>query len=138
MRGTVRGIPETRINGGKTMKTNTKVNPSLLELLGALREAHHKNDAPIWKEVAERLENSRKNWAFMNVGKISKVLKDGEIALVPGKVLGDGDITRKFDVAAFQFSQSALDKIKTAGGKALTIKDLMTKNPKGSKVRLLK
>ena len=137
MRGTVRGIPETRINGGNNMQPH-KVNPSLLELLGALREASYKNEAPIWKEVAERLENSRKNWAMMNVGKISKVLKDGEIALVPGKVLGDGDITKKFDVAAFQFSQSAIVKITTAGGKALTIKDLMTKNPKGSKVRLLK
>jgi large subunit ribosomal protein L18e len=115
-----------------------KVNPSLLELITDLKEASYKNGAPIWKEVAERLEKSRKNWAFINVGKISKVLKDGEIALVPGKVLGDGDILRKFEVAAFQFTRSAVEKIAKTGGKAITIKDLMTKNPKGSKVRLLK
>ena len=119
------------------MKTE-KVNPSLLELVKALREAYHKNDAPIWRETAERLEKSRKNWTSINIGKICKVLKDGEIALVPGKVLGDGDITKKVDIAAFQFSQSAIQKIATAGGKALTIEALMAKNPKGSKVRLLK
>lgn len=115
-----------------------KVNPSLLELIKDLREASYKNGAPIWKEVAERLEKSRKNWAFINVGKISKVLKDGETALVPGKVLGDGDIAKGFHVAAFQFTKGAAEKIAKTGGKAMTIQDLMAKNPKGSKVRLLK
>ena len=119
------------------MKTQ-RVNPSLLQLIDDLKEASRKHDAPIWKEVAERLEKARRSWASMNVGKISKVLKEGEIALIPGKVLGDGDITRKFEVAAYQFSRSAVDKISSSGGKAWTIRDLMAKHPKGTKVRLLR
>jgi large subunit ribosomal protein L18e len=40
-------------------------------------------------------------------------------------------------VAAIGFSSRAKEKIEAAGGKALSISDLMDENPKGSKVRIL-
>ena len=43
-------------------------------------------------------------------GMISKIEKDGL------KVLGGGELTKKLDVKAAKFSQSALTAIKTAGG----------------------
>ena len=53
--------------------------------------------------------------------------------VVPGKVLGTGSIEPNITVAAWQFSQSAKDKLKNN----LTIKELMKKNPKAKKVRIL-
>lgn len=120
------------------MSTKGKANPSLLGLISELKEASRKNKAPIWRDVAIRLEKTRKNWAAVNIGKISKFLKDNEVALVPGKVLGDGQISKKVEVAAFSFSSSAKEKIATAGGKALSIEELVSKNPKGTNVRIFK
>lgn len=37
------------------------------------------------------------------------------------KVLGDGELTKKLNVSAHQFSQSAIEKIEKAGGKAIVI-----------------
>ena len=37
------------------------------------------------------------------------------------KVLGDGDLTKKLKISAHRFSQSALDKIKKAGGEAVVL-----------------
>jgi len=41
--------------------------------------------------------------------------------LDPVKVLGNGDLKAKLVVSAHAFSKSALEKITTAGGKAITI-----------------
>ena len=120
------------------MVKGKKVNPSLLVLIEDLKEASRKNKAPIWRDVALRLEKPRRNWPSVNVGKIGVILKGDEVALIPGKVLGDGDLTRKIEVAAFSFSSSAKDKIATSGGKVLTIQELVSKNPKGTNVRIIK
>ncbi len=39
----------------------------------------------------------------------------------PVKVLGSGELSQGFEIHAHAFSQSALDKINTAGGKAVTL-----------------
>jgi large subunit ribosomal protein L15 len=37
------------------------------------------------------------------------------------KVLGNGEIKKKLKISAHRFSQSALDKIKAAGGEAVVV-----------------
>jgi large subunit ribosomal protein L15 len=39
------------------------------------------------------------------------------------KILGEGDLTKKLTVVAYKFSQSALEKIEQAGGKAVVLGD---------------
>ncbi len=66
-----------------------------------------------------------------------KHTRDGETALIPGKVLSLGKMDKKLTVAAFKFSESALEKI-NANGKAISIEELLKNNPDGKKVRILK
>jgi len=113
-----------------------KTNPQLLKTIDVLYEAARRHKAAIWKTVAKRLEKPSKNWAEVNVGKIVKYLKNGEIALVPGKVLGMGE-AGKIEVAAWKFSKTAKQKIEKAGGKCYSILELIEKNPKGSNVRII-
>jgi len=113
-----------------------KTNPQLLRTIDMLYEASRKNNAAIWRAVARKLEKPSKNWAEVNVGKIVKHLKEGEIALVPGKVLGMGD-AGGIEVAAWKFSKTAREKIEKAGGKCYSIRELVEKNPKGSNVRII-
>ena len=91
----------------------------------------------LWKRVAEELESSTRSMAAVNIAKLDKVVQDGEIALVPGKVLSLGESSKKLQVAAFAFSEVARAKI-SAKGEAMSIGDLLKKNPQGKKVRLVK
>ena len=116
------------------MKRTGPTNPYLRGLIIDLEIAARKNDAPIWKRVAELLSKSTRQRIEVNVGKINKVVEDGAIVVVPGKVLGGGTISKKVTVAAWRFTPAAKQKIENAGGKAISIYELLRENPKGSKV----
>jgi large subunit ribosomal protein L18e len=113
-----------------------KSNPQITELIGYLYESAEKHDAGIWKAVAKKLEKPSRNWAEVNVDKISKQLNEGEIALVTGKVLGDGE-SAKMEVAAFKFSGQARKKIEGAGGKCYSLREIVDKSPKGKGIRII-
>ena len=110
-------------------------NLSLKTLLIELRKLSNKEKVKIWKRVAEDLSKSTRQRREVNLFEIEKHSKDGDIILVPGKVLSKGEIHKKVIVAAFRFSASAENAIKKVG-KAITIRELMKSNPKGSKVRI--
>ena len=50
----------------------------------------------------------------------SRAANEGDVIVVPGKVLGAGAINKKLTVAAFRFSASAVKKIEEAGGRQIT------------------
>ena len=112
-------------------------NPELRELIRFLRRKYGEIGAKIWRDVAERLERPRSRRAEVNVSKINRHTRPGDIVLVPGKVLGAGFIDHPVQVAAFAFSASARRKIEAAGGKCLTIRELVEQNPRGSGVKIM-
>jgi large subunit ribosomal protein L18e len=57
--------------------------------------------------------------------------------VVPGKVLGAGNLDHPVSVAAFSFSAEAKSKISKAKGKCLSISELIEDNPKGSNVKIM-
>lgn len=113
------------------MKRGT-TNPVLSDLIGELSS----NEAPIWKDVAKRLSRPSRQRAAVNVSRLNRYTKDGEVVLVPGKLLASGMIAKKLTVGAYTFSEKAREKITSAGGKCLSIKEMMKAYPKGSKVRM--
>lgn len=118
-------------------KTNRKTNPNLVTLIQHLKDASRTNEAPVWRDIALRLEGSSKNWAEVNVGKLNLYANDNDVVVIPGKLLGAGEIKKKLTVAAYRFSGQAKEKIVKAGGKNLSIEELVASNPKGSKVRIM-
>ena len=116
------------------MTRNTKTNPGLVTLIGDLKAKTRSNGAPLWRDVALRLEKSRSNWAEPN---LSRYAADEKLILVPGKLLGSGELSSKHTVAAYSVSTSAQTKIEAAGGKVVSIHDLMKKNPTGKGVYIL-
>ncbi|MBU1245525.1 MAG: 50S ribosomal protein L18e [Nanoarchaeota archaeon] len=109
------------------MKTNT----NLIELIKELKTLSIKNKVGIWKAIAKELEKSTRRKRAVNLSKIDKVANDKEIIVVPGKVLGNGELKKDITIAAYEFSESANQKIKNK----LTIKELMSKDPK--KIRII-
>ena len=114
-----------------------KSNPNLVRLIDELLKASAMNDAPIWKDIAERLAKPKRLYAEVNVAKIQRYANEGETIVVPGKVLGGGRISKAVTVAALSFSETAKRKITEAGGKCITIKELVEINPSGSGVRIM-
>ena len=117
--------------------TNNKINPILISLIHELKKQANENDAPIWKDIAKRLEKSSKNWPEVNLDRLEKHVQKNETALVPGKVLSSGNLIKKITIAAWSFSENAEQKIKKAGGKCITIEELLKKNPKGKDIRIM-
>ncbi len=88
----------------------------------------------------------KKEFQIVNLETLQKLSADGRIqngvvtpdvlvklgvvknTRTPVKVLGNGELTTKLDVAAHAFSKSALQKIETAGGKAQTIQSTASTN----------
>ncbi len=124
---------------GKLRKLQArKTNPNLVGLIDRLLEISVKNEAKVWRDVAEMLSKPRRNQAEVNVSKLERYLRDEEVAVVPGKVLGTGKVERPLKVAAFAFSEMARKKIEAAGGRCMDILQLANENPKGSKIRIIR
>ena len=115
-----------------------KTNPNLVVLIQHLKDASRANEAPVWRDIALRLEGPIRHWAEVNVGKINRYASENEVVVVPGKLLGAGEIEKKVTVAAYRSSGQARDKIEKAGGKSLSIEELVSQNPKGSNVRIMR
>ncbi|MCS7118524.1 MAG: 50S ribosomal protein L18e [Archaeoglobaceae archaeon] len=113
-----------------------KTNPRLINLIDLLLNESAKNNAKIWKILAEKLASPARSWAEVNLTKIEKCAKEGETIVVPGKVLG-GDINKPIKVAAFSFSESAKAKIVEVGGQWMKIEELIKINPKGIGLKIL-
>jgi large subunit ribosomal protein L18e len=114
-----------------------KTNPALISLITDLKKSAYENKAPIWKDIAERLEKPLRNWPEVNLHRIDLYVHEKETALIPGKVLSPGKLTKKVSIAAWSFSEKAHEKIKKAGGKTLTIEELLKNNPKGKDIRIV-
>jgi len=126
-------MSEESAMGKKTRKTN----PNLVGLISKLKEASRTNKAPVWRDIALRLEGPASNWAEVNISRLDRYASENETVVVPGKLLGSGEIDKKLTVAAYRFSGQAKDKISKAGGQNMSIEELLANNPTGSKVRIM-
>jgi len=119
------------------MRETRTTNPELIKLIRTLRKKSRENKAEIWHSIADRLAHSRQKRATVNVSHLNRHTEKGETVIIPGKVLGAGEIDHPIKVAAFTFSKQAESKILEAKGRCLSIQELVEKNPKGTNVRII-
>jgi large subunit ribosomal protein L18e len=112
-------------------------NQQLETLIVELKKASIEKDVSLWKRLATDLEKPTRLMPQVNLSRIDRYAREGETVVVAGKVLSMGDLGKKITVAAYRFSGRSVEKILAAGGSAVTIDDLLKKNPQGSKVRIL-
>jgi large subunit ribosomal protein L18e len=114
----------------------TMKNQHTQALIQTLKRTSIDQQVPLWKRVAEDLEKPTRQRRIVNIFKIDAHAEDGDTVIVPGKVLGEGDLTKKITVVALSFSDEARSKI-IKSGKVMTIQELVTSNPKAAKVKIL-
>lgn len=126
------------------MRTKRKTNPQINRLIKDLKGIARENSAPIWRDIAKRLEKPRRNYAAVNLSKINRYSRANDTILVPGKVLSAGTLENPITVAALGFSKKAFEKITESvegkvksKGKCISIEDLAKDNPKGTGVKII-
>ncbi|MCD6591158.1 MAG: 50S ribosomal protein L18e [Candidatus Aenigmarchaeota archaeon] len=112
-------------------------NPVLKNLIETLYKGSFKHNSPLWRAVAEKLNKPRRKAYEVNLLTLEKHANKNETIIVPGCVLGFGEITKKLNVAAVRFSRTAKEKIEKAGGSCLSIEELYEKNPKGHRIKIM-
>lgn len=125
-----------RGSGSGHGKTAARGNKGQGQLAGwTLHPAFEGGQMPLYRRIPKRGFNNR--WALqvkvVNVGDINESFEAGtEVtpeALAQAakgrydvlKILGDGEVTKKFKVSAHAFSKSAVEKIKAAGGEVIIL-----------------
>ena len=106
-------------------------------MIKELKSASTKNKAPIWSNLAEMAQKPGIAKKLVNITKINNVTNDNDVIVIPGKVLGTGNISHKVTLCSFSISTAAAKKIKDAGGKIISHSDLISKFPTGKGVRII-
>ncbi|MGI0055676.1 MAG: 50S ribosomal protein L18e [Thermoplasmata archaeon] len=114
-----------------------KQNPELTHALVELRRAARAHSAPIWTAVARRLARPRHQVNPVNVGRLDRVGSPAAPVVIPGKLLAQGALSQALTVAVFDCSDAARAKVHAAGGKVLTIHELIKSHPNGTGVRII-
>ncbi|MEM1570414.1 MAG: 50S ribosomal protein L18e [Candidatus Bathyarchaeia archaeon] len=117
------------------MVRRSKSNPALINTIKFLQILGRKSN--FWSDIAERLKRPRRLMAEVNLSKLSKYTSDGEVVVVPGKILGLGEISHRITVAALSFSKTAKAKLMKAECKCLSIAELAELNPEGSRIKII-
>ena len=102
-------------------------------MIEELRQLSLSQNVPFWKRIAKDLAKPTRQRRNINLSRINRYTESNDTVVIPGKVLGTREPNEKVTVAAWQFSQSAKEKLKNN----LTIKELMEKNPKAKKLKII-
>ena len=119
------------------VKRTGPTNTYLRQLIDLLKVKSRELNAPIWSDIAEKLERPRRKRVGVNIADIERNADKNEIVIVPGVVMGTGELKKPVTVAAWKFTPAAEEKIKKAKGKCINIEELVKENPKGTGVRIL-
>ncbi len=112
-------------------------NVYLQSLIQELKKASAIQKVGLWVRIADDLSASTRQRRVVNLSRINRYTKVNETVVVPGKVLGSGNLDHSVVVAAWNFSSDAKAQIEKAKGKCLSIADLIKQNPKGKDVRII-
>ena len=91
-----------------------------------------------WKNVAEILSRPRRLQVIKNLDEIDKESKEGDTIIIPGKVLGNGDMSKKIKIVALSFSQEAERKLKAKKCEMLSLIKEIETNKKADGIKILR
>jgi large subunit ribosomal protein L18e len=90
----------------------------------------------IWRKISKKLSSPRKNKVTPNLYRINRKTKENDVIVIPGKILGMGELNHTLTIACLECSNSARTKINSSGSKLISIEELLEKNPNGSGIKI--
>jgi large subunit ribosomal protein L18e len=113
-------------------KQRKKTNPNLVSTIGKANK--EKN----WVKIAHLVSVPRRKLSSVNLDQLDKESKEGDTLLVPGKVLGQGDVSKKLRIVALSFSQTARDKLKSKKCEIVSVDEEIKVNPQARGIKIVK
>ena len=115
------------------MKSKTKIekqslkkgNPILVETLRAAKKTGNE----FWMKAAGVLSGPRRNKVAVNLDEIEAATSEGDSIVIPGKILSQGEISKKIAIVAYAFSEKAREKLLKTKSHAVSILEEIKKNP---------
>ncbi|MDE1813331.1 MAG: 50S ribosomal protein L18e [Thaumarchaeota archaeon] len=112
-------------------------NQIVIQMVKTLRGASKKNNAPIWERLADLALKPTRAKRTINLGQLDKFVSDNDIIIVPGKVLGTGNLSHKITLCSFSISTTGAKKITQSGGKISDISQIIKDHPTGKGVKII-
>ena len=113
-------------------------NQTLIDTIKALKDASKESGKAIWKALADELDKPKRSRVSVNLSRIDRHAAEDEVIAVPGKVLAAGNLSKPVKIAAFAFSEGAVEKIKLAKGEYMTLDELLASGIEPSQIRIMK
>jgi len=92
-------------------KPTGPTNPNLKRLINELRT----NKA--YRNLAHELSRPARQRRAINLFELDMLIKEGEKVAVAGKILSEGNLTKKATIYTWQSSRAAQKKVEATGGK---------------------
>ena len=109
----------------------------LRDLIGELKKRSNEQEINLWRRIALDLEKPTRQRRAVNLSRINRHTKEHEDVVVPGKVLGSGDLNHKLTISAYQFSEQAKDKLEKSGAQIVSLLELSKEKPDGKNIRII-
>jgi ribosomal protein L18E len=110
---------------------------STLKLIAFLEKTARKNDARVWGACAERLRARARARSELNLARLDRITKEGEVVAFPGKLLAQGEVKHSLVIGYFRASRTALLKLKKSKCEAVPLAKLAERFPNGRKIRII-
>ncbi|MCX6749564.1 MAG: 50S ribosomal protein L18e [Candidatus Pacearchaeota archaeon] len=114
-------------------QSQKKSNPQLVETIRLAK----KTGSKFWLEIAGALSSPRRNAIALNLNEIEKIAKEGDSIVIPGKILSQGELSKKIAVIAFNFSDKAREKLLKTKCLTVNILDEIKKNPEAKGLKII-
>ncbi|MEM4271708.1 MAG: hypothetical protein QXD13_01310 [Candidatus Pacearchaeota archaeon] len=93
---------------------------------------------PNWMKYAKILSVANRKQANVNLGEIDAKASMGDTILIPGKVLSEGEITKKIRICSFGISKMAREKLKNSKSDWDSILNEIKKNVRAEGLKIIK
>jgi len=90
-----------------------------------------------WLLVSKKISGPRRKRISVNLEEINEQVKDNDIAVIPGRVLGNGEIKKKIKISALGYSENARKKLLESKVEFNLIGEEIKSNPEGKGIRVL-
>ncbi|MGA2130378.1 MAG: 50S ribosomal protein L18e [Candidatus Pacearchaeota archaeon] len=114
-------------------QSEKKANPLLVETIRLAK----KTNSNFWLKVAGILSGPRRNHVAVNLDEIEKNTKEGDSIVIPGKVLSQGEISKKIAIIAFNFSEKTREKLLKTKSQAVNMAEEIRKNPEAKGLKFI-
>lgn len=113
-------------------RAKKKGNDELVETIIACK----KNEK--WMQVGQLISVPRRKRISINLDMIDQESKAGETVIVPGKVLSQGELSKKIKLVALNFSKTAEEKLSRAKVEFSKLNAEIKKNPDAKGIKILR